>query len=316
MSYRKLSSDKSAKAQRVAELKHAHESVGERRSEVLTILKGMGDKFALTIKFGRGIGRVTAQGNEFIDAKLDDVDVVDAPAVLKGSTLADSLRSELLGSVPGNKKIGNLIIPCGVCLIVGPGGVGKSPLAQTLAMHGSSEFGIVRIGEPLSGYSSSELETATDIARGMVDVSDLVVDSIKDLLASGGAAMKSGISRESLMALSEWSSLACDMGVTLYVPVNPSSPDKEVLELLAEAARSNATSTLIYAGGSDWTFLGRTGEGLDRVQSKIAFNEDRLSVDGKHEAKPISEERFQTVFMESTDHYRGAMLRSIVPQQD
>jgi hypothetical protein len=311
MSYQKLSSSPDAHAKRVAILKHAHESVGQRRAEVVSILNGMGDKFALAIKFGRGVGRLTAKGQVFSEPESADTDEAVAATIVKGMTLADELRSDILGSVPGNKMIGKLIMPCGVCLIVGPGGVGKSPLAQMLARSSTDNFGIVRIGEPLSGYSSSEKQSATDIAFGMIDSSDLVVDSIKDLLAGGGAAMKSGISRESLTALSEWSSLACDMGTTLYVPVNPSSPDKEVLELLAEAARSNATSTLIYAGGSQWTYLGRTGEGLDRVKTTISFDANRLSVDNA-DVEAVSESRVGEVIIASVNNYHGALRRAIV----
>lgn len=184
----------------------------------------------------------------------------------------------IVGSAPLNKVVGGLQIPCGVCLIIAGGGFGKTPLAWGLAAaeRGNDDaFAVCRIGEPLAGYVSDDADAAKRIIEAMSLSSDVVVDSIKDLLSSAkGAAMKSGLSRDALSVLSSWSELACAMGVTLYVPVNPSTPDPEVLDMLAEAARSNATCTIIAAGKDSWEFFSRTGEGLNRRNGKFDVRYD------------------------------------------
>jgi hypothetical protein len=184
----------------------------------------------------------------------------------------------LVGSAPLNKVVNGFEVPCGVCLIIAGGGAGKTPLAWGLAAAGRDDnepFAVCRIGEPLAGYVSDDGDAASLIIESMLMSSDVVVDSIKDLLSSAkGAAMKSGLSRDALSVLSSWSELACAMGSTLYVPVNPSTPDQEVLDMLAEAARSNATCTIISSGKDSWEYFSRTGEGLNRRNGKFGVRYD------------------------------------------
>lgn len=184
----------------------------------------------------------------------------------------------IVGSAPLNKVVGGVDIPCGVCLIIAGGGAGKTPLAWGLAAAGRDDdtpFAVCRIGEPLAGYVSDDADAAALIVEAMMLSSDVVVDSIKDLLSSAkGAAMKSGLSRDALSVLSSWSELACAMGTTLYVPVNPSTPDQEVLDMLAEAARSNATCTIVSTGKDSWEYFSRTGEGLNRRNGKFGVRYD------------------------------------------
>lgn len=315
MSYERMSTSKDALNQRKKLLEHLHDDVGTRRRNVLGILAIQQSDFALAIKFGRGVARVDKTGADVASEDADDKEDSSTPLVAKGLTLNPALRNPVMGSVPGNKRLGLLVIPCGVCLIVGPGGVGKSPLAQALAGAGVESFGMVRVGEPLSGYSSTEKETAQYIAKSMLLDTDVVIDSVKDLLSSGGGAMKSGITRDSLITLSEWSSLACDLGVTLYIPVNPSSADSAVLELLAEAARSNATSTIIYDKGDKWSYVGRTGEGLERVSTNITFTKDSLTI-GSASVGKVSEARAAEMIIGSMDNYKGALRRSIIADKE
>lgn len=307
---------------RNVELTAAHDAVGERRAEVEATLSSMGsgdEAFAVSVRFGRGVARVDASGLEIEIKKTGSFDEEEDDAqlnarLLRAKTINPKLVSALKGAAFGNKKIGGITMPCGVCLILGGGGSGKTPLAHALARASrTSEYGAVRIGEPLSGYSSSQHETAFDIAQGMVMYSDVVVDSIKDLLASGGNLMKAGISRDVLTTVSEWSSLACDMGVTLYVPINPSSVDDDVVALLAEAARSNATSTILHKGNGKWDYFGRTGEGLDRIAGHIDFSKNGLRTNG--ESTQINEEQVVELVVANVNTYRGALHRAIVSKQ-
>lgn len=173
------------------------------------------------------------------------------------------------GSVPLNKIVNGLSVSCGVVLIIAGGGAGKTPLAHGLAGAGVSSYSIARVGEPHAGYARTQRGAARELARAARSRPDVVLDSIKDLLSSGGAAMKSGLSREALVVVSGWASLACELGRTLYVPVNPSTSDPEVLELLGEISRSNASMTILNKSPGVWTYAGRTGEGLERRSGLI-----------------------------------------------
>lgn len=182
------------------------------------------------------------------------------------------------GSAPANKKIGKIIVPCGVCLIIGGGGTGKTPLAHALAAHGVQSYGVVRVGEPLAGYCSDPFETAYMLGCALIQHSDVVLDSIKDLLSGGGAAMKSGISRDALVSISSWATMAAEAGSTIYVPLNPSTDDVEVIKILVEAAKSNATMTVFSNGGASWRYEARTGEGQPRSHGSLALSFDRSGV--------------------------------------
>lgn len=266
---------------RQAKLLAAHRDVGARRGVVAKILEELDTSPAVGVSFNRSRAVVDGNGELWsagaaLDEESPDEREIKAPrfeADPKTFLLHPSLKASMLGAAHGNKLIGKVIIPCGVCLILGQGGVGKTPLAHAMAAHGSSSYGVVRAGEPLSGYGATELDTAYDIAKGLVSSSNVVIDSIKDVLSSGeGGAMKSGLSRRALTQLSVWAAQACDLGTTLYVPVNPSTPDPEVTALLVEAARSNATSVVVHEQGQSWQYYGRMGEGLNRTSAKFILD--------------------------------------------
>lgn len=313
-------SDPLSREQREQELINAHEALGARREEVRQVFETNPNEFAVTIKFGRGVGQSDMSGRKYTPSQTDQATVEDEsadsaalfPRVAHTTIINEKLVAPIKGAAYGNKRIGNLTIPCGVCLIVGKGGAGKTPLAHYLAGYGVEDYAAVRIGEPLSGYSQSEEEAALSIATAMVSSRNVVVDSIKDLLASGSNLMKSGLSRSVLTTISDWSALANDLGCTLYIPINPSSDDDEVYSLLVEAARSNATVTVSHTGGNGWEVSGRTGEGLPRFSSvKLIFENDGVIVDGikaKRAAKDKIEGGFEA---RSTVASREAIQRII-----
>lgn len=309
MSYSRLSASQAERERRKHELEVAFNDVGGHRALVEELLRNDDtlpeNDVVVTVRFASAVASLTKHGKP-----------AEARSGENAFSVNDALRHSVPGAVPGNKKLGDLIIPCGVCLIVGPGGVGKTPLAHALAAHGVDDhYGVVRIGEPLAGYTSNDRSAAEGIAQALLRESNVVVDSIKDLLASGSNAMKSGITRQSLVTLSDWSTTACDLGSTLYIPVNPSSVSDEVMDLLAEAARSNATATLIHEAGSRWAYYGRTGEGMPRVRATIHLTENG-GVAAEGEVKPISEARATVAIVGSLDQYKGAIYRAIVQDQD
>lgn len=317
MNYRVYSTSRAERQARLRELTDAHQQVGRRRHEVLEIAAADPGAFALSIKFGRGVSQVNMLGGEYVTDEVSDDESADSaaffPRVAKGKTIASELEKVVMGAAYGNKAFGDLIIPCGACLIIGAGGSGKTPFAHALAGHGVEQYAGVLIGEPLAGYSKSEHETALEIASAMMTHTDVVVDSIKDLLASGGNPMKSGISRAVLTTISEWSALANNVGCTMYIPVNPSSDDDEVYRMLLEAARSNATSVIHHIGGNEWGFTYRTGEGLQRVENvRLTFaDEENILVNGKPTASTNRIEREASFEINSGDRVRGALERAL-----
>lgn len=249
-------------------LRNAGSNPGEQRKLFLASVSALSDDdVALTVGYGQTNVSVNKHG------------LVIFPDGQPTVGLGDLTPGAIPGSAPLNKKVGDSRIPCGVCLILAGGGFGKTPLANSLAAFGVDSYSAVRVGEPLAGYTSSSFEAAYALASALITSQDVVLDSIKDLLSGGGAAMKSGLSRDALVSISGWAAMACDVGSTIYVPVNPSTPDPEVLELLAEISKSNATMTIVTAGKDQWAYSSRTGEGLPRDEGKfnVKFDRDGLA---------------------------------------
>lgn len=232
------------------------------------------DDYAVCIKYNRSFSSISKQGT--VPVSFVEVDGEQVPAERKYDVgVNPKLKNYEMGAAPANKLVGGAVIPCGVCLVIGGGGSGKTPLAHALAAHGVSEYAIVRIGEPLAGYTSDNEVAASSLARALLSHDNIVLDSIKDLLSSGGgSAMKSGISRDALVSLSGWAIAACEVGSTIYIPVNPSTKDKDVLDLLVEISKSNATMTVVNDSGGQWSYYCRSGEGLERKEGKLSLTFD------------------------------------------
>lgn len=281
-------------------LDQAASTVGEQRAKFVTAMAKLeADEKApiVTVKYGKTHVSVTKDRDAVVEPSNP------SRLAVHPAGAHPVVSTSLLGAAPGNKAINGVVIPCGVCLIVGAGGSGKTPLAHALAGFGVESYSTVRVGEPLAGYSASDESVAYSIACAMINNSDVVLDSIKDLLASSGAAMKSGLSRDALASISGWAALACELGCTIYVPVNPSTPDPEVLELLAEAARSNATMTIV-SSGAQWKYSARRGEGLKRTAGdlSLSFNGDAVSVKFKNPVATADAEEIVRSFASSVSH--------------
>lgn len=236
-----------------------------------------------TVDFGRVMTTLTAGGvpideiNRYISIEADDDEVVVDDTKVKHS-LGVHIDSGLpAGCAPTNKMVGSFRIPCGVVLLVAGGGLGKTPIAHALAGAGGADYEVLRFGEPLSGYICDEQTASRELAGLMNGYSDIVLDSVKDVLAlAKGGAMKSGLSRGALPLLSRWGSIAASIGCTLYIPVNPSTDDEEVSAMLIEAAKSNSTSVVYASSPTLWHYESRCGEGMRREKGDIvvSYNAD------------------------------------------
>lgn len=194
-------------------------------------------------------------------------------------------------------------VPCGVILVTGPGDAGKSPFAYALAdaicEGDEAGFGLLRYGEPFTGYGKSQARAGHELASLMVGHRAVVIDSVKDLLSDmEGAATKSGITRKAISMLSRLSIVASEVGCAVIIPVNPSSSDTAVGDLMAEVARSNVAMAAINEGDK-WAMVTRTGEGRMRAKgvATLKFKDDipSLSFQGV-EASETQIESVLTVF--------------------
>lgn len=231
---------------------------------------------AVTIDFGRATHTINVSGAQHEVEVNTDPEIGRMSKVAAGVHVATAVP---LGAAPTNKMIGSMRIPCGVCLIVAGGDAGKTPLAHAIAGADGRDYEVVRYGEPLAGYLADERLGAISLASALFNSADVVLDSVKDVLAlASGGAMKAGISRGALPLLSRWGSIAAAMGSTLYIPLNPSSADDEVIALLVEAAKSNATMAIFAESANSWKFVARRGEGLrrDAGEFKTRFTGDGL----------------------------------------
>lgn len=282
-------------------LEHFADTEGLQRSNFMKTIQNVKDEAVpiMTVKYGDSAVSVNAFGSALVTKK-------DRKLTGFSTGMNPIFETAPKGAAPLNKRIGKLKIQAGLCLIVAGGGAGKTPLAHTLAAANCRDYHVVRVGEPLAGYAADNESVAYSIGLAMQSSSDIVLDSVKDLLSGGGSAMKSGISRDALVSLSSLASLACEAGCTIYVPINPSTPDPEVLQLLAEVSRSNATMTIVGTDSENWEFVSRQGEGLMRLKGsiKLKFNKDGLG-----EVEGISSSSTEVSESESSHHI--AMVLSV-----
>lgn len=289
-------------SERVSKLLGVSKGVGARRAAVRDQIRELPNgEIVLAVKYDNALTAINSEGEEVVVEKGERIEHIVHP----------SLRAEI-GSAPGNKTVAGVVIPCGMCVIVGPGSSGKTPLAHALAASGDTNYAMVRTGEPLAGYASSAKEVSHDLAVAMLKYGDVVLDSIKDVLSSGsGAAMKSGINRDALTAISTWSAQACDLGTTIYVPLNPATPQEDVAMMMAEAAKSNATSCLIHKGGTKWEYFARTGEGLPRTHCVFDFGKNgEITVDGQSSPGSSEDEgRIATLIIDQSVQFNTTLSR-------
>lgn len=321
-----------SRAAHVKNMLAASENVGDQRQLFEDVLakKGADSDYVLAIQYGRAIAAVNVDGELYARPTKTKVDLDNdgEPNQIVydevNSGVHPKLTSFVIGAAPANKVIGSAIIPCGVCAIVALGGKGKTPLAHALAAFGVDSYSVVRVGEPLAGYTDDDDASAFGLARALLASSNVVLDSVKDLLGSGGNLMKSGISRDLLKSLSSWSTTSCETGSTVFVPINPSTDDPEVFDMLVSSTQSNATMTIAQKGDR-WEYWARQGEGLPRRHGfidmqfakdgtvSITATEDKMS---RIEASSAPGYGVNLTARVSVDAVNDSVRRSIILQDE
>lgn len=302
--------------QHVKKLLELTATPGLQRTRAKKVLQSIDKGYAFVVSYGKGQATIAGDGSiyagtvdEHAETASKDKNAVtivhDDPAGMEVGMATKLQEVVVAGSAPLNKVFGSMQIPCGICVIVAQGGAGKTPLAHHLASAGVDEYATIRVGEPFAGYSTNRKTVARDLGRAMVTHSDIVLDSIKDLLAGEGSAMKGGIARNALTDLSAWATQAAALGCTIYIPLNPSG-DEELVKAMIEAAKSNATMTVSHNGGSMWSYSSRTGEGMERVNGVYSF--DRQGAGLSHQDKEVLV-RFDASNIER-DRFIGILQRS------
>lgn len=243
----------------------------------------------LFIGFGKKHVGILPNGKQALGVKADpdvgdedgDVESVDISSFSRGWKFSrvneadQSMLDDSVGSAATNKMVGDVRVAAGVCLIIGGASTAKTPFAHAIAGAGGRDYAVVRYGEPLAGYCLDPNEMALQLGEALITCSDIVLDSVKDILAfASGGAMASGISRGSFPILSDLSALAAQRGATIYIPFNPSNVDEKTVNALIEAARSNVTTTIVgnstaNPSVSEWTVFTRRGEGLLRDNATL-----------------------------------------------
>lgn len=267
MSFQLMKSGDDYNVRRLA-LIAASEIPGAHRKVALAALKKIGSDPAFTVPYGKA--KTTFSGNGDVLPMEKDEEFENAAS--SRFYVAPSLsRSVIPGASPLNKIVDGMRIPYGVCAIVGGTGVGKTPLAHHLASAGNVDYAVVRAGEPFVGYDVAHSIISRNIGDASIAASDVVVDSVKDLLSGGKALMKGGISREAMLELSAWSILGATLGCTYYVPINPSDEDEAVVRMMVSSAMSSS-SMVLFADLNEWKYTSRTGEGLERSEGSFVFS--------------------------------------------
>lgn len=299
-------------------LKRISTEAGSHRTKIMEITRGLADEHAFSVPFGKGIGRVRGNGSLLDVAAKSGVEGPIAEMEYSTDRFWVNPKISSLcipGSVPLNKTVDGMPVPCGVCVIIGASGVGKTVLAHRLASSGVDNYGVVRSGEPFAGYSVSHSVIAEHIGVATAHYSDVVVDSIKDLLAIGGAAMKGGVSRTALLELSAWSILGATLGTTFYVPLNPSNSDSEMIKLMTEVAISSSTMVMTPRGdGAEWNYIVRTGEGMPRHNGYFKL---QRSEDHRREPSVVDHESVSVLNHNSSSYdeiVRGVLDRNRISQ--
>lgn len=237
----------------------------------------------LRVRFGRAMAVVFDDGSRMIHSRIKDAET----ALTSTNVAQDHIFNEYAIHVSDDPSTlgiafdnGNLQIPVGVGVVMGPANVGKTPVLKWLVAESNKQqqgsAKLIRYGEPLPGYITRETEAVSLLVGYLLDsnVRIIAIDSIKDLLGTmGGSLMARGIPREMFVMLSQWGSVAASLGKLIVVPLNISTDNADALAEVESGVLSNATFAAVasIATGSGFKFdvTTRIGEGKRRTNSTM-----------------------------------------------
>lgn len=303
--------NKDTMVERADAIRAASATAGAQRSIAAAALAKLRNAHAFSVPWGKSYSRMSGSSVFTPEKDDDDTRVEFENAASSRFFVHDELKATLpAGCAPLNKVVDGMPIPYGVCVLVGGTGVGKTPLAHHLASAEVESYAIVRAGEPFSGYDMAHKTLAADLGMAMLQSSDVVVDSIKDLLSDGKSLMKGGISRTALLELSAWSVLGATLGTTLYVPLNPSDDDAELIRMMATSAMSNATMMMVHDTDGSWKYTSRQGEGMERNKGTFRFRRDIEVTPTKTPLTRVNHELFVRGEVDVSDALKGVLDRN------
>lgn len=239
----------------------------------------------LRVRFGRAMAVVFDDGSRKIHARIKDAETAltstDAAQAYIFDEFAIDVSNDpsILGTAFDN---GNLRVPVGVGVVMGPANVGKTPVLKWLVGESNKQHPgsakLIRYGEPLPGYITRETEAVSLLVGYLLDsnVKVIAIDSIKDLLGTmGGSLMARGIPREMFVMLSQWGSVAASLGKLIVVPLNISTDNADALAEVESGVLSNATfaavASTVTGSGFKFDVTSRIGEGKRRSNSTMSL---------------------------------------------
>lgn len=219
------------------------------------------------------------------------------------------------GCVPCVAMVDGNRYGAGLTIVAGRGDVGKTPFVHAFGamLAGDADYAAIRFGEPLSGYTTDFDAFVADLAEAMMLYPVIVIDSLKDVIASvGGNATTGGLSRGAFQLLSDLGSIASTRGCVLIASINPTSNDPKIIELINEAARSNATSLVVSKSDGVWDVITRTGEGLQRLTHQLVSTyENNVMVFNETKNDPKSRNPINTKQMTINGNDLEAIIRRL-----
>lgn len=239
----------------------------------------------LRVRFGRAMAVVFDDGSRKVHARIKDAET----ALTSTDAARDHISHEYALDITNDPSTletafdnGDLRVPVGIGVIMGPANVGKTPVLKWMVSQSNKQHPgsarLIRYGEPLPGYITRETEAVSLLVDYLLDreVKVIAIDSIKDLLGTmGGSLMARGIPREMFVMLSQWGSVAASLGKVIIVPLNISTDNADALAEVESGVLSNATFAAIASAvtGSGFKFdvTARQGEGKRRANSTMSL---------------------------------------------
>lgn len=149
----------------------------------------------------------------------------------------------------------------GINVIYGLADTGKTPILEYVA--NTLKATLIRAGEPFPGYLRSTAELAGAMIGAVTPA--ICIDSLKNVTGRlSGNATRGGLSREFFASLSDLSSFFAERQQAVFIVVNISSQQKEVVDETVQALESNSIGLWHVTSSGKIEWLVRTHAGRRR----------------------------------------------------